>query len=387
MPILNVNVDQAGLSGVVPRMIYIATNDTLAEVTATGYLNGLISQNIPLSEDMMALVSYKTSPSAPAIQLAFLEVSKSGQDWSLVPAGSPGQVVLPTIANHIATYTNTIGTLSEDAATAINGGNIQAGLSGTAGYFASFPATAARGSLRFQAANNTGNTVTTITNAAHGQATTITIPDPANASARFILSQSTPVQTINTGGLQIIAYGLEIGSATGAGSTSIFIHAPGGSNSFGGFQFGATNNAGPFSVIITNIPHAQNTTYSIPDVGAGSGFIVVSDNPGLTNGNLISGTTEDGKVEDSGIAAADVQLNTNIIAATTGNIGGAGAGPINVAVTGLTAASVVVAVVEASTNPVSVIACTAAADAFNITFSADPGATCTVNYIAFVAAQ
>jgi hypothetical protein len=191
MPILNFKVEQVGQAGVFPAIIYILTDDTLAEVTTTGYLNGIARGNIPLSDADMALVTTKTSPSASSIQVGWLEVSKSGENWSLVPPAAPGSVVLPTIANHIATYTNTLGTLSEDAATAINGGNIQAGLSGTAGYFASFPATAARGSLRLVAANNTGDTVTQITNAAMGQATVLTVPDPAAATANFLLDAGT----------------------------------------------------------------------------------------------------------------------------------------------------------------------------------------------------
>lgn len=191
MPILNFKVEQVGQAGVFPAIIYILTDDTLAEVTTTGYLNGLVRGNTPLSDADMALVTTKTSPNAASIQVGWLEVSKSGENWSLVPPAAPGSVVLPTIANHIATYTNTLGTLSEDAATAINGGNIQAGLSGTAGYLASFPATAARGSLRLVAANNTGDTVTQITNAAMGQATVLTVPDPAAATANFLLDAGT----------------------------------------------------------------------------------------------------------------------------------------------------------------------------------------------------
>lgn len=77
----------------------------------------------------------------------------------------------------------------------------------------------------------------------------------------------------------------------------------------------------------------------------------------------------------------------NIKAATTGNIGGAGAGPITVTVAGLTTSSVVVATVASSSNPVSVILATAGSGNFDVTFSADPGATCTLNYVAFIAAQ
>src|ERR1017187_2887173 len=102
------------------------------------------------------------------------------QTW--VDAASSADVALPTIINHIATYTSVSGALGEDATTAINGGNIQAGLSGTAGTLASFPGTAAKGSLILAGVANTGNTNTTISNAAMGQASVISIPDPATAT-------------------------------------------------------------------------------------------------------------------------------------------------------------------------------------------------------------
>jgi len=83
MPILDFKVEQAGMSGVLPRVIYINTNDTVAEVTAAGYLNGIVQQNTPLYETDIALVSTKTSPSAASSQVAFYDVAKSGQNWSL----------------------------------------------------------------------------------------------------------------------------------------------------------------------------------------------------------------------------------------------------------------------------------------------------------------
>src|SRR3990167_7372170 len=185
MPILNIVLSQVGVVGVDPSIAYVATNDTLVEVTATGYLNKAVQQGYAFTESMMCLVSTKTSEGAASTQVGWLEVSKSGANWSLVSTAAPGTVTLPTIANHIATYTNTTGGLSEDSATAINGGNIQAGLSGTEGYFASFPATAARGSLRFVAANSAGDTVTQVTNASQAAARVYTIPDGGQAASSF----------------------------------------------------------------------------------------------------------------------------------------------------------------------------------------------------------
>ena len=81
------------------------------------------------------------------------------------------------------------------------------------------------------------------------------------------------------------------------------------------------------------------------------------------------------------------QAQANIRAGVTGNIGGAGAGPITVTTVGLTTSSIVVATVKTSSNPCSVISTVAGTGNFTVTFSADPGANCTLNYEAFVSAQ
>ena len=50
-----------------------------------------------------------------------------------------------------------------------------------------YPLTASKGSLMIQATANTGDTVTSITNAAHGQATALTIPDIGQATGNIVL--------------------------------------------------------------------------------------------------------------------------------------------------------------------------------------------------------
>lgn len=298
MPILNIVPVQIGAVGVVPNIACIATNDTLATVLTTGYLNQAQQNGASLSESTMCLVTTKTSPSAAATQVGWLEVSHVGANWSLVQSGAPGSVTLPTIANHLAVYTNTAGQLSEDAATAINGGNIQAGLSGTAGSLYSFPGTASRGKLILSAVANTGNT----------------------------------------------------------------------------------------DVTISNATHAQATVYSIPDVGAATGQFLVKT-AALVNGNLIQASGTAGKTVDSGVATSNLQLKTEVKAAATADIGGAGAGPISVVVAGLTASSIITATIASSSNAVAVAKCIGTATGFDITFTADPGAACVVNYVAYVVGQ
>jgi len=72
--------------------------------------------------------------------------------------------------------------------------NIDAGVSGTAGTVDIFPTTASKGKLILSATDNTGDTNVTITNAAHGQATVLTIPDSGLATS--YIAQSTSALTV-----------------------------------------------------------------------------------------------------------------------------------------------------------------------------------------------
>lgn len=123
---------------------------------------------------------------------------------------------------------------------------------------------------------------------------------------------------------------------------------------------------------------ASNNALSTVASTAGSGF---------TAGHVVTAADAAGTIQDSGIVATSLQVSANIKANRTANIGGGGAGPISVVVAGVTAASIITGSIQASSNPASVQKITATATGFDILFSADPGATCTVNYVAFVVAQ
>lgn len=177
-----------GMVGVFPNQKFMVSGDNLATVTTAGYLNSVNLESNPIAptDIIQCLYSFNQQTQSGTYATFTVSISTSGvitlAEWSV-----PGAIVLPTIANHLATYTNTSGTLSEDPATAISGGNIQAGLSGTAGTLASFPGTASKGSLKLVAVANTGNTDTTLSNVAMGQASVVSIPDPANAVARVLI--------------------------------------------------------------------------------------------------------------------------------------------------------------------------------------------------------
>lgn len=478
MSILNIQTTQTGETGVLPSYASILTNDPESTVLTAGYLNQAVQNGASFALPCIAKIATKASSTAD-YQVGWYQIVHVGSNWNVVPGGNPGDVTLPTIANHIATYTNTTGTLSEDPATAISAGNIQAGLTtGTAGTLISCPSASGKGTLILSALANTGNTNTTIRNAAMGQASVISIPDPGAATANFILSAGLSVQTISTT-LQIIgAHDIQTtGGNVIAGSPAVageFISYP-STIGRGTLILEATNNSGNFNVSITNASHAQDSIYSIPDSGAASANFIISAKSGIqhitsgslevdaggliagiatggtsgsltlypataangslvlspvgnagnfaatisnvtglgqasvytlpdpgnavarilvgatatpfTTGHLLSSSGTGGLIADSAIATTNVQLKTDVKAATTANIGGAGAGPISVAVSGLTTSSIVVANIATSSNAVSVIKCIATNTGFDITFSADPGATCTVNYVAYLVSQ
>lgn len=279
MAILNITIGSTGLVGVLPRVIYIETNNTVAEVLATGFLNSAKQNGFAFGEADMALVTTKTSPSALSTECMWAEVSISGQNISLVPAAGAGSVVIPTVANYISHFTNTTGTLSSAAANVINAGNIQAGLSGTAGILKSFPATAARGSLNIAGVANTGDTVVTISNAAHGQASVYSIPDGGQATAEFIISDSAGTQHITSGAFQVDAGVISSGISTG-GTGGGFIAYP-ASASNGSLRLTPVGNAGNFAASISNVSTlGQATVYTIPDPGAATANFVLDAGPG-----------------------------------------------------------------------------------------------------------
>lgn len=389
MAILNIdNIQPPGLTSVNPSIVYILTNDTYATVTTTGYLTQSNKLGFTFGDQQMALVY--TSDEGPVwlkVVITYSGATVLNTVVSLVQISSPGDVILPTIANHIIVSTDTAGTLGNLTGTAINNGSIQAGLSGTSGTLISYPSTASRGSLILAAVANTGNTNVTISNAAHAQASVYSIPDCGASTANLLVSKLTGTQHITVGALQVDAGTISSGISTGGTAGGFTAYPATASN--GSLSLTPVGNAGNFAATISNISTlGQASTYTLPDpANAAAKFLVGAGATPFVSGNFPVASGTNGLMVDSGLAATNIQYKTNIKAATTGNIGGAGAGPITVTVAGLTASSVVVATVATSSNTVAVAKAVAGSGNFDVTFTADPGATCTLNYIAFIAAQ
>ncbi|CEG60958.1 hypothetical protein [Legionella micdadei] len=181
-------------NGNYPNLKFAVFGDNLSTVTTAGYLNqSNINSATPLSDAdiIMALYSYNQQTQSGSFGIFTVSIAASNGQITLSSWANPGEVTLPTTANYLAHFTNTTGTISSAAANVTNPGNISAGLSGTAGTLSSFPSAANKGSLVLAAVANTGNTTTTISNASMGQASVISIPDPAAATANFLLDHGT----------------------------------------------------------------------------------------------------------------------------------------------------------------------------------------------------
>lgn len=120
MPILNIVLSQAGVVDVVPSFAYIATNDTLSDVLAVGYLNKAAQQGYAFSESMAALVSTKPTPNSTSTQVRLYDIVKSGENWSLEEAGGFANIDGNLVAGNLvqAADENTI----QDAGIAISHG-------------------------------------------------------------------------------------------------------------------------------------------------------------------------------------------------------------------------------------------------------------------------
>jgi hypothetical protein len=169
-------------------IVRISTSDNISTVSASGYItaqlaNILIANNGPfqwLPSDMTLVYCSN----------GWLFASISADYTSLTPLAFVNNVSTPVTVGHIAVYSTTGGQLSEDAAPAINAGNIQAGISGTAGAFVSEPPTAGNGTLILAAANAGGAFNTTISNGTMAQSTVYSTGDIGASTGGIVVATS-----------------------------------------------------------------------------------------------------------------------------------------------------------------------------------------------------
>lgn len=267
-------------NGYLPQFKFALFGDNLATVTTAGYLNSSsIQAGIPLSnaDVIQALYSFNITTQTGTFGIFTVSIASSTGKITLTQWANSGDAVLPTTANYLAHFTNTTGTISSAAGNVTQPGNIAAGLSGTAGTVSSFPTTASKGALILAGVANTGNTNTTISNVAMGQASVVSIPDPATATANFVVAPAALVsgnfvKASGTAGL-VADGGAALHAATTAsyagGSTSNAFTATGMASTW---IVTAANLTSTNSVSITKVVPSTNTltiTWSA-DPGAGT---------------------------------------------------------------------------------------------------------------------
>lgn len=265
-----------GQAGQFPALYRLTTDESFGTITTAEYLNSFVQEGFNFSNGDFILVNYNSG-----VNQGIFTVTSSANVLTLAAYAGETNINFPVTANHIAVFDDTDGTLGDDAATAINGGNIQAGLSGTAGTLTSFPATSTKGSLKLIAVANTGDTITTISNAAMGQASVISIPDPGASTSTFILANSSgSSQTINSD-LIILGGTLQAGISGTAGELVLFSST----SNKGSLIFSPTANQGNTNTTISNSSMAQATSIAIPDPGASAASFLISTIPVDFGGN------------------------------------------------------------------------------------------------------
>lgn len=275
----------------IPCIVRITSTSTLAQVGTAGYLTAQATNIAALNNGAFEWITSDFVLCYASDGWGFFSVTSDFA--SLTAFAFTMSVTTPVIVGHIAVYNSTGGNLSEDAATAINGGNIQAGLSGTAGYLASFPATGSKGSLRVTAVANTGDTLVTISNAAHGQATVVSIPDSGQATTSFVLTDNAGTQTIATGSLA-----LTVGSVT---ATAGNLQA--GSSGHAGTVTSFPSTAAKGSLKLVGVANTGNTNTTISNAAMGQATVVSIPDPGATTANFVL---------DAGTAASLTVTTANI---------------------------------------------------------------------------
>lgn len=203
-----------------PMIQRLNTTNTLAEVLAAGWLNSPISEGFVTSPNNKLLITYGIGGT---VGVDFFNMSVSNGVWTVVAADS--SVVLPVVSGNFAVFSGTSGAIADlgylpsDATKTVS---VMAASAVQVGYLAHFIDTAG------------------------------TVDDTAGA-------------VINAGTIQS---GL-------SGTVGGFIAYP-ATAANGTFNFTPVNAGGAFNTTVSNGTMGQSTVYTLPDILAATGGIVVS---------------------------------------------------------------------------------------------------------------
>ncbi len=274
------------IDGATNNLVYMEVSNTLAQATTAGYVAAQQANIDALNDGAWTWETNDAIMLSASDGIAWCSIDATFANLTVFSALTVNAVTFtpPSIANHLAVFTNTAGNLSQDVATAINQGNLQAGLDAHAGTLISYPGTTLSGHLIVAAVNNSGgNFNTTISNAASvGQSQVVSIPDSGASTANFLLSKTTGTQHVTVGSLQVDAGNVSAGLAAGGTAGTFVSYSATGSK--GALILAGVANTGNTNTTISNAAMGQASVISIPDPGAATANFV------LDAGTNVSGT-------------------------------------------------------------------------------------------------
>lgn len=308
MTINFVKTQPIGQSGQSPKIIYIDTNDTLATVTATGYLDKL-ARSQPISEGDAVLITTKVSPSAKAKQLSFLDPSFVNGTWTLESVTSPSTVASVTGTAGRITTTGTTNVTIDIAASYVGQSSITTLGTITTGTWNADPI-----GVSYGGTGGASFTPYTLVAAGASAASPLTSISGTGTTGQILVSQGAgayPIwQTVAGGGDMLLA-GVQTntGAKTFDSGTLILAGATSGT-----ITLNAAATAGTQTI---TLPAASGTIALTSDIPAdpvplangGTGAALTASNGGVfystgSAGAILAGTATAGKMLRSGATAA-----------------------------------------------------------------------------------
>ena len=227
MSIISFNTLTPGLIGVTPRTTQMVTTDNLATITTAGYLNkqGQVLQGFNVQPTDVIFVNFSYSVASNSGTFGIFLPSISNGIITLTSWANPSDVLLPVVAGDFANFNGTTGQISDQ-------GYLPSDATKTA-------VVMANGAVILNHIGTFKDTAGTIGN------------DAATA--------------INGGNLQA-------GLSGTAGTLASFP----GTAANGSLVLAAVNAGGAFNTTISNGTMGQSTVYTMGDIGASTGGLVVA---------------------------------------------------------------------------------------------------------------
>ena len=208
-----------GLQGTAPQLWVGTTDQTLGVVTTAGAVATLVADGIFKVRDIVFL-NYDLD-GTPGQSILTVTAASSGS-LEAYPAAVGGALLaannLDDVADVATSRTNLgLGTLDN-----VRFANIQAGASGAAGNFKSYPSAATSGYLGLLGVANAGDYAVVISNRSHGQATTYSFAD-VGAATGSILNCAVAADPASN----LIAFDVACGQAALASGGSVTLYTSG----------------------------------------------------------------------------------------------------------------------------------------------------------------